>query len=127
MLLAAESSAAPGRVYHITDGSQTTIGELVDRMAELAGVPRPEKQLPYGLLRVACGLFGVLGGVGLLKDPPITKVGLRFLGTSRHIDISRARRELGYVPQVAMRDGMTEYVQCLLAPSNGSTIHVHAH
>jgi len=127
MMLAAQSPAAGGRTYHITDGSRTAIGELVDLMAEMSGVPKPEKTLPYGLLRVACGLFSVLGKVGLLRNPPITKVGLRFLGTSRFIDISRARQELGYEPRVQAREGMTAYVRWLLDQSSEELADADAH
>ncbi len=113
MRLAGDRAEARGRTYHITDGSRTTIGELVDLLAQLGGAAKPEKTLSYSLLRVACALFAGLRRVGLLRNPPITKVGLRFLGTSRHIDIGRARQELGYAPRVAMREGMTQYVRWL--------------
>jgi nucleoside-diphosphate-sugar epimerase len=34
--------------------------------------------------------------------------GLRFLGTSRWVDIRRARSELGFSPQIQFRDGLAE-------------------
>jgi nucleoside-diphosphate-sugar epimerase len=117
MLLAAEAPAAGGRVYHITDGSRTTIGEVVDLMAAVTSAPRPEKTVSYGLARLACAWYGGLSRVGLYRNPPFTKPALRFLGTSRHIEIGRARQELGYAPHVTMRDGMAQYLRWLLAQS----------
>jgi nucleoside-diphosphate-sugar epimerase len=56
----------------------------------------------------------MFSGIGLYRNPPITKAGLRFLGTSRHIDISRARQELGYAPHVTMQVGLPRYIDWLL-------------
>jgi nucleoside-diphosphate-sugar epimerase len=101
MILAAHSPDAAGRVYHITDGSRTTIGELADTLAEVLGYTKPAKTLPYflpWLLSKICGLVGVKG--------PINATSLRFLGRSRHVDIRRAREELGYSPKVGLQQGM---------------------
>jgi nucleoside-diphosphate-sugar epimerase len=117
LLLAAETPAAAGRVYHITDGSRTSIAQLVELMAELSGAAKPDKTLSYGRARLACTLYGGLSRLGLCRNPPLTKSALRILGTSRHVDIRRARQELGYTPQVMMREGMSQYVQWLLAQS----------
>lgn len=114
LLLAAEKPQAKGRVYHITDGSRTTIGELVDYLSELSHAPRPEKVLPLAIPKTACFVFEWLQRLRLRSKPgPINRVGLRFLGTSRSIDISRARNELGYEPRVSFREGMAATVQAL--------------
>jgi len=107
MLLAALKPEASGRIYHITDGERTTIGQLVDHLAELSGSPKPEKVLPYIVPRTVCFAFSALRELGLVKGPgPITRVGLRFLGCSRHVDISRAREELGFAPRTGFREGV---------------------
>ncbi len=115
LLLAAEKPEANGRVYHITDGSRTTIGELVDYLSELSGSPPPQKVLPLIVPKAACVVFETLQRLKLRSKPgPINRVGLRFLGTSRSIDISRARRELGYEPRVSFREGMAATVRAIL-------------
>jgi nucleoside-diphosphate-sugar epimerase len=107
MLLAGDNPAARGRIYHVTDGSRTTIGELVDHLADLQGVPRPQKRLPFLVPWAACWLFDLLGWLRLFKGPgPINRPGLRFVGTSRFVDIGRARQELGYHPEVEFRYGI---------------------
>jgi nucleoside-diphosphate-sugar epimerase len=114
LLLAAEKPEASGRVYNITDGGATTIGQLVDCLAEATGEPRPEKVLPLIVPKAACLVFETLQTLGLRSKPgPINRVGLRFLGTSRSIDISRARRELGYEPRVKFPEGMVANVRAL--------------
>lgn len=116
LLLAAEKPAASGRVYNITDGATTTIGQLIDCLAEASGTPRPEKVLPLVVPKAACLVFETLQRLKLRSKPgPINRVGLRFLGTSRSIDISRARRDLGYEPRVKFPDGMIANVRALQA------------
>lgn len=116
LLLAAEKPAAAGRVYNITDGAATTIGQLVDCLAEASGAAPPEKVLPLAVPKAACLVFETLQRLKLRNKPgPINRVGLRFLGTSRSIDISRARRELGYEPSVKFPEGMIANVRALQA------------
>jgi nucleoside-diphosphate-sugar epimerase len=126
LLLAAQTPAAQGRVYHITDGSRTTIGELVDYLAEIEDLSPPEKVLPLWVPRAACLAFETLQRCKLRNKPgPINRVGLRFLGTSRSIDISRARRELGYEPQVSFREGVAAMLRAI-EPIEHDTTHAAA-
>jgi len=109
MLLAAAAPAASGRVYHVSDGSRTTIGQFVGRLAELLGCSPPEKVLPYFVPYVGCMLFELLAALRLREGPaPISRPALRFLGTSRFVDIERARQELGYSPRVGYREGLAD-------------------
>jgi nucleoside-diphosphate-sugar epimerase len=45
-----------------------------------------------------CAPFGI--------EPPIYRRRVDFFTKSRAFDISRARRELGYAPQVGLQDGI---------------------
>jgi nucleoside-diphosphate-sugar epimerase len=111
MMLAAASPAAAGRIYHITDGQQTTIRQFIEYLAELIHCPAPVKKLPYAVPAAVCLLFEWLHRLHLVRGHgPINRVGLRFLGTSRSVDISRAVQELGYQPRVSFRAGMAATV-----------------
>jgi nucleoside-diphosphate-sugar epimerase len=101
MMLAADSQRAAGRTYNITDGSRTTIGELVGHLARVLDCEVPKRVLPTVVPRVANSLCGLLGRAG-----PISPSALRFLGTSRHVDIRRAEEELGFHPQVPVAQGV---------------------
>lgn len=107
MLLAGNCSVVPGRVYHISDGSRTTIGQFVDRLADLLGCPSPKKVRPLWLARTACAVLELVSR-WRGRPPPISRAALRFLGTSRFVDISRARAELGYQPRIGYQDGLAD-------------------
>jgi nucleoside-diphosphate-sugar epimerase len=115
MLHAAATPAAAGRIYHIADGSRTTIGAFADRLAELLGCPPPQKVLPFFVPYLGCVVFELLAALRLRRAPaPINRAALRFLGTSRFVDIRRARAELGYSPLVGYQEGLADAVQALI-------------
>jgi nucleoside-diphosphate-sugar epimerase len=113
MLLAARAPGIAGQAFLITDGSRTTIGEFVDCLADAVGCARPQKTLPGFLPRLACVFFDAVRLVIPKCPAPITRAGVRFLGTSRYVDIGRARDKLGYVPAVDHRQGLLEVVKAL--------------
>jgi nucleoside-diphosphate-sugar epimerase len=123
MLLAGQAPGAGGRVYHITDGSRTTIKDLVVCLCQLLGRSRPPKYtLPYFLPQLGCVMTELLAKLPLLKlPPPISRDGLLFLGTSRPVDISRAVKELGYTPQVNYRKGMAATLHWMKEKANAHT------
>jgi nucleoside-diphosphate-sugar epimerase len=101
MVLAGHATTTASRWYNITDGSRTTIGQLVGGLASVMGCPEPKRVMPAIVPRMAnsvCGLFG--------RNGPVSSGALRFLGTSRHVDIRRARTELGFDPRVGIAEGL---------------------
>ena len=103
--LAGDVPAAAGRTYILAGGEVTTLDELIALIAEEARVPRPRLRLPAWPFWIAgaacealCSPFGV--------EPPIYRRRVDFFTKSRAFDISRARTELGYAPQVSPREGI---------------------
>jgi nucleoside-diphosphate-sugar epimerase len=112
MVLAGTVPAASGRTYHFSDGARTTIREMIEHLARLIDCQPPQKVLPYFVPAAACRVFEGLRRLGLMHGPgPINRTALRFLGTSRSLNIGRARSELGYEPHVGFRDGMAATVR----------------
>jgi nucleoside-diphosphate-sugar epimerase len=111
ILRAGRTQASRGRVYHVTDGSRTTIGQCVERLAELMGCPPPRKVLPSALPYLACVLFDALAALRLHRGrPPISRASLRHMGTSRLARIERANQKLGYVPRIFCKEGLSTAV-----------------
>jgi len=108
MKLAGNSKLAAGRTYNITDGSATTIGDLAGELARAIGSPEPKRVLPKVVPRLANSVCGLIG-----KKGPVSSSALRFLGSSRHVDISRARTELGFNPKVMLTEGISSMAEWL--------------
>ena len=83
----------------------TTLNDLVKIVAEVAGVKPPSLRLPvwpFWLAGAACE--GLCAPCGI--EPPLYRRRVDFYTKSRAFDISRARTEIGYDPQVGLRDGI---------------------
>ena len=58
--------------------------------------------MPVWVAGAACELICAPFGI----EPPLYRRRVDFFTKSRAFDIARARRELGYAPQVSLRDGI---------------------
>ncbi len=102
----AEEPGGAGRTYILAGGEVTTLNELVVLIADVAGVKPPTLHLPVWPVWIAgaaceavCAPFGI--------EPPLYRRRVDFFTKSRAFDISRARQEIHYAPQVGLRDGIT--------------------
>ncbi|WP_165066196.1 NAD-dependent epimerase/dehydratase family protein [Paludisphaera rhizosphaerae] len=99
IFLAAESPAAVGEVFNLTDGEAVSKRRFVGKVAELAGLPAPRRKIPLKLAKFLATV--VEGGAKLRgrKDAPIiNKARYKFLGLNLDYSIEKARRVLGYDP-----------------------------
>ncbi|MEO7474164.1 MAG: SDR family NAD(P)-dependent oxidoreductase [Gemmatimonadales bacterium] len=104
--LAAATPAAAGRTYIIAGEEAPTLTELVGEIASVAHVRAPRARLPvwpFWLAGAICEGICVPMGV----EPPIFRRRVAFFTNNRWFDTSRARSELGYLPKVGLRDGIS--------------------
>ena len=108
--LCGEHPSAANRTYILAGGEVTTLNDLVAIVADVTGVRVPTLHLPvwpFWIAGAACEAVCVPLGL----EPPIYRRRVDFFTKSRAFDISRARREIGYAPQVGLRDGMTRTLE----------------
>lgn len=108
LLLAAERGG-PGEAYFVTDGEPVVFREFVTALLETQGVVPPDRSLPAWtaapLARICESAWRLLPLPGA---PPITTFRAWILTQECTIDISKARRELGYEPVVTHERGLAE-------------------
>ena len=110
MLAADAPLAAPAACYNITNGEPCAIGDI------LSAVLRPLfpgcrfTPLPYPPLHGAARLMETGARLLRLGEPPLTAYGVGLMAFSQTLDISRARRDLGYSPPVPLQEGIDRYV-----------------
>jgi nucleoside-diphosphate-sugar epimerase len=103
--LCGEVPRAAGRTYILAGGEVTTLEELIALIAQEAKVDPPRMKLPvwpFWIAAAACEAICAPLGV----EPPIYRRRVDFFTKSRAFDISRARAELGYAPNVSLRQGI---------------------
>jgi len=107
MLLAADSERSTGQAYNVSDGSDVTWLQYVNRLAEIVGVPSPRLVIPHRLAYVAgWAMEGITGALRLRSRPLLTRMAAELFGTDQGFPIDKARRELGYEPEVDFEEGM---------------------
>lgn len=109
-LEAAAAHGAAGELYFIAGEKPVTIKELLIAAAQVQGVNPPRLRLPLAL--------GLLAGIMLEiaykpsgKQPPISRRTLDFFRKNNAYDISKARRDLGFNPQVDLHQGLAKTVR----------------
>jgi hypothetical protein len=99
-------AACSGRAYFISSGDPRPVREVVNAILAAAGLPPETRSLPLPVA-VAAGVAGEALWRLLRRtdDPPMTRFFARQLATAHWFDISAARRDLGYAPQVGLDEG----------------------
>jgi nucleoside-diphosphate-sugar epimerase len=108
LVLAAERGA-PGEAYFVTDGEPVVFREFVSAMLRTQGVEPPDRKLPAwlpGPLAVVSEAAWRL--LPLPGAPPMSRFTAWVLTQECTIDISKAKRELGYRPIITREEGLDE-------------------
>ncbi len=99
-----------GQIYHISNGEPWNTQRLLDRLFQELGLRVRRPHVPY---RVAYAIAGALELVhraaGLRREPRLTRYSVCVLARTRTLDITKARRDLGYQPAVAVETGIREF------------------
>lgn len=98
LMLAAVRGAA-GEIYLVTSGVRHTLGEMLAVAGRLTGNPRPCRSIPLPVARAAALATTPLARL-VGRDPPLSPERLDLFLADRSIDIGKARRELGYAPEL---------------------------
>jgi nucleoside-diphosphate-sugar epimerase len=105
LLLALEHPNALGQAYNITNDQTMTEEEFLRAIADEVGGKAPRIHVPY---RALYGAAAVAEWIATLtkREPLVTRHGVQMFGSHNPLSIAKARRELGYEPRVALRDGI---------------------
>ena len=107
MLRAADSESSVGQAYNASDGSDVTWRQYVDRLAEIVGMSSPRIVIPYRLAYLTgWAMEKIYGTLRIEARPLLTRMAAELFGTDQGFPIDKARRELGYEPEVDFDEGM---------------------
>lgn len=107
-----EGAACNGKAYFISQGEPVELWAFLGKMFQHFNVPLPTKRVPVGLAySVAAVLETVYKLFRLKGEPRITRFLVLQLATSHHFSNAAAKRDIGYVPEVSMEEGMRRYFE----------------
>lgn len=107
LVLLAESDAAGGRSWLVTDGEDYSTQRIVQAMRRALGHGTPRVRIPWPALRLlAAG--GDAAGALLRRRMPFDSAALQALAGSARYDAGRIRRELGFTPRWTLEHALPD-------------------
>jgi nucleoside-diphosphate-sugar epimerase len=105
-----------GEAYFVSDGVNHSFQEILAAFLGSHNVELPKSSIPLGMAWFMASMMEAVWKIFSRKgEPPITRQLLRFIGKDFTLNISKAERELGYVPTVSWSAGVedmrTKYIQ----------------
>ncbi|MEE4609037.1 MAG: NAD-dependent epimerase/dehydratase family protein [Desulfobacteraceae bacterium] len=123
----AEGPGISGRVYFISQDEPIPLWEMIDRILAAGGKPPVTRSIsPKAAYRIGTFCEWLHRTLRLAGEPPMTRFVAAELATSHWFDISAARRDLGYAPEVSIDEGLERLAEWLRGggleqkPSDGS-------
>ena len=112
-ILAAEKliahKALSGRIYFISNGEPIYLWEMVNHILHAAGLPPVRKAIPKTVAYIVGAILeGIYSGLRIRSEPRMTRFLANELSRHHWFDISAARKDLGYEPQVSLEEGLVK-------------------
>ena len=107
-LVAAVDACGPvhGEALVVSNGEPRTVGEILRRLCDAAGVPGPRGRVPTSAAWLAGAVMeAVQATTGRPSTPPLTRFLTEQLTTAHWFDQRRTREALGWRPEVSLDDG----------------------
>ena len=96
-----------GKAYFISNGQPLPLWEMVNRILAAADIPPVTRSIPPKLAyAVGCICEGIWGLLGLTGEPPMTRFVAHELASAHWFDISAARRDFGFQPEISIDEGL---------------------
>lgn len=117
-LLAADAlkpgSAVAGKVYFISNGEPLPLWDLIDKLLACAQVPPVTRTVSATAAYAAGAAMELLYKLtGRQDEPRMTRFVARQLATSHWFRLDAARRDFGYVPLIAVEEGLKRLADSL--------------
>ena len=111
----APGSCVAGNCYFISNNEPLPLWEMVNRILAAAAIPPVTRSIPPKLaFAVGCICEAVWGTLRLKGEPPMTRFVAHELASAHWFDISAARRDFGYHPDISIDEGLLRLQQWLL-------------
>jgi nucleoside-diphosphate-sugar epimerase len=100
-------SPISGKAYFITNNEPLPLWDIVNRILAAADIPPVTRSITPGVALMAGTLCEKIWSLFKLSgEPPMTRFVAHELATSHWFDISAARRDFGYAPEISIDEGM---------------------
>lgn len=98
------------QTYNITNGEPVELWKMIELVLSRMGKKMNRKKIPYGLVYSIAQLMEWKSRMTNYKEPALTKYGVGTLAKSITMDISKAKKLLGYTPRISTEEAINEFV-----------------
>lgn len=111
-ILAAQHPAAVGQAYNLCSEGEITQRDLINALTDAANLPRVTKSVPYAAaIRFAWLKEAWAKLIRSPKPPTITRRAIYLIGRPTMYDITKAKTQLGWKPEVRIADGVAKTLE----------------
>lgn len=101
-------SPVSGKAYFISNNEPKTIEDIFNNITTVYGAPAVKRKIPKSLAYGAGWLFEKFYVFfGIEREPLVTRFIAKELSTSHWFDISAARKDFGYEPEITFEEGLS--------------------
>jgi nucleoside-diphosphate-sugar epimerase len=118
VLLCGTHPAADRRIYDVASDEHVTQREFLNATADVLGLPRPARRVPYRLAFLAAGMGEFLASL-VGRCARVTRAMVALMAADQIVDAGPIRNELGWKPQTRFADGMARTRQWYLQQQRG--------
>ena len=110
--LALTRPEAVGGIYTITNGESPRLWNVIRHVLREVGLNDRLRRVPYSLAYAIAACMEAKSAI-TKREPLLTRYTVAVLGRTQTYDISAAIRDLGYVPQVSLTEGIERAIAVL--------------
>ncbi|MFO7988579.1 MAG: NAD-dependent epimerase/dehydratase family protein [Desulfotignum sp.] len=102
-----ENSSLSGNIYFISQDDPESKWKMVNAFLDAAGLPPVKKRVSAQTAHAAGWCFEkIYTLLGIAAEPPMSRFLAKELATSHWFDISRAKKDLEYFPEISTQEGL---------------------
>jgi nucleoside-diphosphate-sugar epimerase len=110
-LLAAEAleknPKLSGNIYFISQGDPVPLWDMINHILKAAGLAPVSRSMPRSMAWLIGGMLEwVYRSFNISKEPRMTRFLADELAKAHWFDISAARKDLGYIPRISIKEGL---------------------
>lgn len=104
---ATTSNDVSGKIYNISNGAPVTIRTMLSEVIKYLGLDARIINLPYApAMTITKAMEYIARNVTPSWEPPVTAYSLSLLAFGQTLDITAAKKDLHYNPQVSLNEGL---------------------
>ncbi|MDN5041963.1 NAD-dependent epimerase/dehydratase family protein [Aliarcobacter butzleri] len=98
-------------IFNITNDEPMNIQEVFSLVMETVKIKIKFKYISYFVLFYLATILEIISKLGFIKEPFLTKYGVGVISKSQTLDISKAKKILGYKPIYTIKEGLQRYAK----------------